>query len=103
MIRRKVIMNLEPIIMVPLHGAAPGNTILVHPASACLLVKKAFHTLKDPGGQQGPHLQNGPHPSPLPEGEGFRGLISPASLIEKRLDIFKKDTHLLDEPQFFER
>ena len=58
--------------------------------SAYLLVKKAFHPLDDLGGHQGPPLQKFPHPSPLPEGEGIRGLISPASMIEERPDMLDK-------------
>jgi len=47
-----------------------------------MLEKKAFHPRDDSGGHQGPPLQEFPHPSPLPEGEGIRGLITPASPIE---------------------
>ena len=61
-----------------------------HPISAYLLMKKAFHPLEDSGGHQGPPLQKIPHPSPLPEGEGIRGLSSPASPIEERPDRLDK-------------
>ncbi len=44
----------------------------VHPASAYLMVKKAFHPLDDSGGHQGTPLQKMPHPDPLPGGEGTR-------------------------------
>jgi len=59
----------------------------VHPASAYRLVKKAFHTLDAAGGHPGPPLQKFPHPGPLPEGEGIRGLISPVSPIEGQPDL----------------
>ncbi len=57
---------------------------LVHPTSTYLMKQNRFHPPLDEGGHQGQPLQKFPHPSPLPEGEGIRGLIFPAGPVEKR-------------------
>ena len=66
---------------------------LVHLTSAYLLEKKAFHPLDE---IRADTKVRPPHPGPLPGGEGIRGLITPANLIEQRPDMLEKKYALVE-------
>ncbi len=66
---------------------------MVHPTSAYPLEKKAFHPLDE---IRADTKVRPPHPGPLPGGEGIRGLITLANLIEQRPDMLEKKYALVE-------